>query len=197
MKKAVVLTLIILSLLTLDMVCVRPIKAQYNQFQEVAPPPGTPPIVLSMLSPQNNTAYNSSNVNINFTVSFNGDSSTTLFFVNFTDDWQTNATYAYKQNVTNPQFPHSISYSNSLTNIPKGNHSITIYAQGGGGYAANGLVWDYYDVQNSWIIKFSVEPTLSPAKPAPFPTALVATASGASAAVVCLGLLVYFKKHKR
>jgi len=39
-------------------------------------------------------------------------------------------------------------------------------------------------------------PSPQETEPKPFPATLVATASGASAALVCLGLLVYFKKHK-
>jgi hypothetical protein len=44
----------------------------------------------------------------------------------------------------------------------------------------------------------SFSPTSSPlnTEPEPFPTLLVATASGASAAIIGIGLLVYFKKRK-
>jgi LPXTG-motif cell wall-anchored protein len=60
-----------------------------------------------------------------------------------------------------------------------GTHNVTVYA------------WDTAgNMGASPTVPFTV------AKPEPFPTALVATASGLSVAVVGLGLLVYFKKRK-
>jgi hypothetical protein len=46
--------------------------------------------------------------------------------------------------------------------------------------------------ETSLELKHETEP-----EPAPFPTTLVAVASGASVSLVCVGLLVYFKKHKQ
>jgi hypothetical protein len=67
----------------------------------------------------------------------------------------------------------------SIAGVPNGVHSITVYAND-----------TYGNMGASPTVTFTV------AKPEPFPTALVATPSGASAAVACLGLLVYFKKRK-
>jgi N-acetylneuraminic acid mutarotase len=68
----------------------------------------------------------------------------------------------------------------TITNLPNGFHNLTIYAND-----------TYGNVGASETVSFTV------AKPEPFPTALVACASGLSVAVVGLGLLVYFKKRKR
>ena len=47
-----------------------------------------------------------------------------------------------------------------------------------------------YDIENDAI-------TLPTREPEPFPTALAVGASGASIAIIGVGLLVYFKKRKR
>jgi parallel beta-helix repeat protein len=66
----------------------------------------------------------------------------------------------------------------TLADVANGVHNVTVYAN------------NTYGNMASETVNFTV------AKPSPFPTALVATASGASAAAVCLGLLVYFKRRK-
>jgi hypothetical protein len=68
----------------------------------------------------------------------------------------------------------------TLTGLLDGVHNITVYAT------------DFAEHTGaSETIYFSVE------VPEPFPTTLVATASGASVAVISLGLLVYFKKRNK
>lgn len=67
-----------------------------------------------------------------------------------------------------------------LLNLPNGEHNVTVYATDNAG-----------NIGASNTIYFSVE------VPKPFPTTIVATASSASVVVVSLGVLVYFKKHKR
>jgi hypothetical protein len=65
----------------------------------------------------------------------------------------------------------------TLTELPSGSHTLTLYANDTVG-----------NMGASKTINFNIA--------APFPTTLVATASGVSAALACLGLLVYFKKRK-
>jgi predicted phage tail protein len=77
----------------------------------------------------------------------------------------------------------TISGNTTLTGLPNGEHNITVYATDETG-----------NTGASETIIFNVA---KPEPPSPFPTTLVATASGASVAVVGLGLLVYFKKRKR
>jgi hypothetical protein len=74
-----------------------------------------------------------------------------------------------KDNVT-------ISGNTTLTGLPNGNHDVTIYATDKGGNVG------------SETISFSVD--------VPFPTTLVIS-SVITVAVVSIGLLFYFKKHKR
>ncbi|MCJ7560689.1 Ig-like domain-containing protein [Candidatus Bathyarchaeota archaeon] len=67
--------------------------------------------------------------------------------------------------------------NSTLTRLSNGVHNVTIYA------------WDEAgNIGASETIYFSVE--------VPFPTMLVASASGVSVAVIGVGLLVYFKKRK-
>jgi hypothetical protein len=65
----------------------------------------------------------------------------------------------------------------TLTGLPYGSHNITLHANDTSG-----------NTGTSEIIYFSVAE--------PFPTTLVATASGVSVAIAVVGLLVYFKKRK-
>jgi hypothetical protein len=67
----------------------------------------------------------------------------------------------------------------TLINLPEGEHNLTVYVSDTAG-----------NTGNSKTVHFSVD------VPEPFPTAPVA-ASGASIAVLGIGLLVYFKKRKR
>jgi parallel beta-helix repeat protein len=73
----------------------------------------------------------------------------------------------------------TVTGNTTLTGLSSGLHNITVYAND-----------TYGNIGASPAVTFTV------AKPETFPTALVATASGASAAVACLGLLVYFKRRK-
>jgi hypothetical protein len=65
----------------------------------------------------------------------------------------------------------------TLTKLASGSHTLTVYANDTSG-----------NMGASETIYFTIAE--------PFPTALVATASGFSAAVIGLGVLVYFKKRK-
>jgi parallel beta-helix repeat protein len=67
----------------------------------------------------------------------------------------------------------------TLSGLATGLHNLTVY------------VTDVYGITGaSETVTFTIEPE-------PFPTALVIAASGASIAIIGVGLLVYFKKRKR
>ena len=74
----------------------------------------------------------------------------------------------------------TVAGNTTLADLSIGTHNVTVYA------------WD-----TAGNIGASETVTFTVAKPEPFPTAQVATVSGVSAAVACLGLLVYFKKRRR
>ena len=73
-----------------------------------------------------------------------------------------------------------VSGNTTLTDVPNGDHKVTVYALDEAG-----------NIGASETIYFSVD------APEPFPTELAITASGASVAAVGVGLLFYFKKRKR
>jgi hypothetical protein len=71
----------------------------------------------------------------------------------------------------------------TLTGLSLGSHSVTVYAKD-----------EFENIDASDTVTLSiVEPEHAPE---PFPTALVAVASVASAGIIAVGLLVYFKKRK-
>jgi hypothetical protein len=67
----------------------------------------------------------------------------------------------------------------TLTGLSEGLHNVTAYA------------WD-----NAQNLGYSENIMFTVTQPEPFPTTLVITASGASLAIIGVGLLVYFKKRK-
>ena len=76
--------------------------------------------------------------------------------------------------------PVEISGNTTITGLAVGAHNVTVSA-----FDATG------NMGTSETICFAIE------EPEPFPTLLVATASGASAAIIAVGLLVYFRRRKR
>jgi hypothetical protein len=76
----------------------------------------------------------------------------------------------------------TITGNSTLTGLLVGEHNLTVYT------------WDVAgNIGTSQTIKFAV----AHQETEPFPTTLVITASGASLAAIGIGLLVYWKNHKR
>lgn len=130
-----------------------PLMEPFNEFYISA----TTPPKITIMSPVKQT-YNESNVSLNFTVDKDVD-------------W-TGYSLDGRQNVT-------IAGNDTITNIPNGLHSITVYAND-----------TFGNMGASQTITFTV------AVPEPFPTTLVAVASVASVAVIGVILLIYFRKRK-
>jgi DNA-binding beta-propeller fold protein YncE len=78
----------------------------------------------------------------------------------------------------------TISGNTTLANLSCGDHTVTVYAMDKAGNIASETI----------ICTISMP---EQREPAPFPTELVATASGASVAIIGVGLLVYLMKRKR
>jgi parallel beta-helix repeat protein len=76
-----------------------------------------------------------------------------------------------QQNVT-------ITGNSTIANMTNGFHSITVYSNG-----------TFGNMGASETVSFTI------AKPESFPTTLIATASGASVAIIGIGLLIYFRKR--
>jgi N-acetylneuraminic acid mutarotase len=76
--------------------------------------------------------------------------------------------------------PAELDGNTTITGLISGSHSLTVSATDAAG-----------NTGTSETVHFTVS------VPEPFPTTLVIAASGAALAIVGIGLLVYFKKHKR
>jgi hypothetical protein len=88
-----------------------------------------------------------------------------------------------------------------LPSLSDGAHSVTVFI---GQVVGDGTIRPANVDPFSTMANFNVDPTIQSPSPtpqetasAPLPTTLMATASGVSAALACLGLLVYFKKRRR
>ena len=91
----------------------------------------------------------------------------------------------------------TLNFSTNLA-LTGGVHNVTVsleadsYYVAGQGFSLSSVVVH----GNSETVNFTIaKETIPQPEPAPFPTSLVITASGASLAVAGVGLLVYFKKH--
>lgn len=106
-----------------------------------AKPPG-----ISIFAPQNNTFYATNaipfSINVSFPESQKADG-TVLDLVYYEADWQENAPFLYNSAVASFDDRIALSknlyfqYAHNLTGIPDGNHTIRVYAEGGGSYIEN------------------------------------------------------------
>ena len=90
-------------------------------------------------------------------------------------------------NRTTSTSPFKMNEGLNISELRNGQHKIEVKAS----FLQNSanLILSTYNISSA-PVSFAVE------VPAPFPTTLVAVASGASAAVVGVGLIVYFKRRK-
>lgn len=94
---------------------------------EVPPDPQTYPPIITIVSPKNNTAYNTSLVPMTFNVIApysTTASSTTVIGVTYETDWQKEAISVLHESQEQPSF------NLQLSNIPEGQHKILIKAVG-------------------------------------------------------------------
>lgn len=147
-------------------------------------PEGTPPPLIFIFSPNNNTVFASNNVTLTFNVTMLEDRYT-LSTVYFVTDWEEGV---YLLDGVAPDY----FYIKNLTGIPEGKHRITIsaYAQG---YYTDGLNVYSSEIRSSSSVWFSIEKQIIGK---PFPTVTVAVASAATIVVVGVSRLVYFKKRR-
>lgn len=175
----------------------------YVNNQEKSEPTIVPPAIL-ICSPQNNSVTSSNSVSLVFNVSapeaVNAIDSH-LRYIYYKADWQAEEQYLYFQNLTNNEHFDFMEFNTTLSNIPNGTHILQIVACGAVIITEAMFGFDYGSETNASII-FTVnsmqptpsqEPTL---KVEQFFVTLV-IASITIVSVIGVGLLVYFKKHKR
>jgi hypothetical protein len=163
---------------------------------------------ISIQSPQNGT-LNSAQVVLNFTVKkWDISDVYSYFYVLDGQDIQSGLKieeiqFVGEETISNDAgFPYvetTLVGQAVLPNLSDGAHSMTVFI---GEVLGDGAIRPANVDPFSATTSFNVDSTIQSPSPtpqetgsAPFPTTLVATASGVSAAVVCLGLVVYFKKR--
>jgi len=175
--------------------------------------------VLTVKTPQNNSEYNANGVYLNFTVTAPDSWNKIYWVVHYIGYIHSLDVFLDGENIRYSHsglgyYNNSGSFSVKLNQLASGGHmlnvtvlSFTYYR--GPAYNNSHIVSDItsssgpvykYPIVVSDIVYFTVvgEPSPSPqeTEPEPFPTTLV-IAFSVMAALVCIGLIVYLKKHKR
>jgi hypothetical protein len=166
MKAILVVAVIII--LTFGSFFVGMVAANPIWLGEVPPDADTKPPYITIFSPENNSQTNSS-ISINLKVSV-GEStnalSTKIDTICYNTDWIENNITVYNGSI-NPKHTWYSTILN-LTDIPEGNHSITIYAIERGTYNGSGLLQYYtFHTQNSAMFSFSSNILSSPTPTVP------------------------------
>jgi hypothetical protein len=172
--------------------------------------PNKDPPVVTIQSPVNATTYFESDVLLNFTVTkptswFKPD--VVCYIKNITyqmDEGQAVVLYTPTPPTPPSELPATDHFSVVLDGLPEGQHTLQIKVSAESQYLPNDTYYwfmvRHYPLRASQTVVFTVEnsptPTPEPQQDA-FLQALVAAASGASATIVGLGVLLYFKKRKR
>ena len=163
---------------------------------------------ISIQSPQNGT-QNSAPILLNFTVKeWDISDVYAYFYILDGQDYQSGVKIEDIQFVGQETLSeeHAFSYVETtlkgqavLPTLSDGAHNVKVFI---GQVLGDGTIRPANVDPFSTTANFNVDsttessPSLQETEQKSFPTTLVATASGASAALVCLGLLVYFKKYK-
>ena len=152
------------------------------------PLPYKPPQI-TVLSPSPEGTYHTPSVSLNVTVQIFGytfQSIEWLNSLNYSLDGQAYIpiTLAYPSDYGPGYY---VNGSAILSSLPDGSHNLTIH-----GETTIGAINENFNTTISFTVDTSTTPITEP-----FPTTLFITASGASAAIIGIGLLVYFKKRKR
>jgi hypothetical protein len=174
--------------------------------------PNKDPPTVTIQSPLNATTYFENDVLLNFTVTrptswFKPD--VVCYIRNVTyqmDGGQAVVLYTPTPPTPPSELPGTDQFSVVLDGLPEGQHTLQIKISAESQYLPNDTYYwfmvRHYPLRVSQTIVFTVEnsptptPTPEPQQDA-FLTTLVAAASGASATIVGLGVLLYFKKRKR
>ncbi len=129
----------------------------FLDYKDVSPPYGSIPLQISVLSPSNNTAYNTNDVTLAFNITAQNTSIHYLLGAYYQASWMPNNVTVYKQDIYGPEFPTSWYYSKTFQQMPDGDYSINITTWGGGGYASEGLTYNFFHMTTNSIINFTVD----------------------------------------
>lgn len=159
----------------------------YKWAGHVPPDVNTKPPTITIVSPENNTAYASNNLTISFNVSLPYSPTASRPKINtayYKASWQNDDVIVYKwssNELSNPydddpeltEFSHKL----NLTGIPEGNHNITIHATEYGIYWNSSTGWgpfgyNTFSITGSSSVSFTIDTTPKPTLPE-FPSFLI------------------------
>jgi hypothetical protein len=119
------------------------VEANYMWPFEVVPPEEYAKApVITIISPENNTAINTDSIVLSFKVEV-GESETDLeiIFVKYKTDWEHNRPDHFLPRHSTSSFSHEV----TLTEIPEGNHNITVQAIERGTYKTREFELETYE----------------------------------------------------
>lgn len=209
----------LLVLFTILLIANSTIVVRANPYQEagtVPPDATTKPPKITLFSPLNNSAYTENTIplNINVTLPESSTASLTIIYsIIYQADWLENPIFLYTntglENSIQSQMPvpehQYFQKSLNLTDIPNGNHSITITAVAGGTYPAGSMSIYRFSINGTSTIFFNVntQPSESPSiTTTPIESNLLLNTAFAVviitlAIVASLAMIFYFKKHHK
>ena len=129
---------------------------------EVPPDSNTYPPSITIISPENKS-YNNSSICLNVTVS-SGNTFSIINKVYYKADWLTDlvSIFSYDERTMFPNI-HTYSSALNLTDIPAGNHSITVYAVEIGTYKGEGILQYYtFRIQGNASVTFTINTIVNP-----------------------------------
>lgn len=133
----------------------------------VAPDANTKPPKISVYSPENNALCRNVNLIINVSLPQSTTAPFTfLHVVSYDADWLQNRTFLFVSmglsdeiRSDNPPEKQFFAYSGTLTGVPDGNHSLTLYAEGGGWYPPQGIKQSGFFIDGALTVSFAVDNT--------------------------------------
>jgi hypothetical protein len=133
----------------------------------VAPDAYTEPPEISIYLPENNSLCSKVHLSVNVSLPKSLTASFSfLNYVYFKADWLQNKTYLYASKGVNDQIRSDnpperqyFFYSDILTGVPEGYHSLIIYAGGGGWYPPQGINQSGFFIDGNSTIFFTVDNT--------------------------------------
>jgi hypothetical protein len=167
LSKCLVLVLAILVIAQLNLA-----KADPYVLNGFVPPDSlTKPPFVQLYSPQNGSVITSNNVSLSFHVTKPDSpkaSQTVLTYIYYEADWLKDTTFLYNYEtpeiingkIIDPGYIEKYDYSYNFSNVPDGNHSITIHADGMGWYPpSDGLHYNGFKINGSTTLQFKIDST--------------------------------------
>jgi hypothetical protein len=124
------------------------------EYKHIPPPSDAAPPAITVFSPKNNTIHAENNVTLTIKVTIPELYNEAISDVHYTADWMDGDTPRHLTTKGTQEF----SRTRDFTEIPDGNHNLTVYAYASGSYWV-GFTAYYFDIGNSSSILFTIDTT--------------------------------------